>query len=330
MGKMSGVVSSVVCIAVILVAGVARAQDAELQLQQLPLRFDFLNPGARSMSLGSAFVGLADDATAAFTNPAGLDRLSRPEISFEFRGRRSDNEFLRGGRLSGTPTMRGLDTSPIPDYGTSLDSTGGAGFLSLVYPRKRWAVAAFRHELVRGSQHFDSQGSFFTDAVTSGNVRLLPIQAYQDVGITNYGASVGFKVNNAVSIGGGVSAATLKLEQTVYSYRVPSTDFYAASDYSASQRVIAATQKSDNYTGVGFTVGTLLRVTPKVQIGAVYRGAPTFNFDAKTDLLQPSSTVRSDIGVLLQAPNVFSTGASVRANDSVLLTFEYDFVAHSM
>jgi hypothetical protein len=53
--------------------GSARPAIAQTgQTAQIPLQFDFLNPGARSLGLGSTFVAIADDATAAFTNPAGL------------------------------------------------------------------------------------------------------------------------------------------------------------------------------------------------------------------------------------------------------------------
>ena len=38
----------------------------------VPLQLSFSDPGARSAGLGGAFVALADDATAAFANPAGL------------------------------------------------------------------------------------------------------------------------------------------------------------------------------------------------------------------------------------------------------------------
>ena len=58
------------------------ASAAEAQLQ-VPVQFDFLNPSARSLALGGAFVGLADDATAALVNPAGLIELTRKEISIE-------------------------------------------------------------------------------------------------------------------------------------------------------------------------------------------------------------------------------------------------------
>src|SRR5664279_3177008 len=47
--------------------------------------FNLASPGARSMGMGGAFLGLADDATAAYTNPAGLTQLVTPEISAEAR-----------------------------------------------------------------------------------------------------------------------------------------------------------------------------------------------------------------------------------------------------
>lgn len=49
------------------------------------LQFNFSDPGARSLGFGGAFIGLADDATAAFANPAGLVQLGKPEVSIEVR-----------------------------------------------------------------------------------------------------------------------------------------------------------------------------------------------------------------------------------------------------
>ena len=56
--------------------GVAVAQDAPQPI--LSVQFSFSNPGARSLGLGGAFVALADDATAAWANPAGLVQITRP------------------------------------------------------------------------------------------------------------------------------------------------------------------------------------------------------------------------------------------------------------
>src|SRR3569832_78161 len=49
------------------------------------LQFNFGNPGARSLGMGGAFIGLADDASAAEANPAGLTILRKPEDSEEGR-----------------------------------------------------------------------------------------------------------------------------------------------------------------------------------------------------------------------------------------------------
>src|SRR5437867_8648623 len=48
-------------------------------------RFNFINPGARSLGLGGAFISLADDATAAQANPAGMTNLSSSQFFMELR-----------------------------------------------------------------------------------------------------------------------------------------------------------------------------------------------------------------------------------------------------
>ncbi|MGB5341528.1 MAG: hypothetical protein WBP67_05500, partial [Thermoanaerobaculia bacterium] len=44
-------------------------EGQELAQPVVNLQFNFADPGARSLGFGGAFVGLADDATAAFANP---------------------------------------------------------------------------------------------------------------------------------------------------------------------------------------------------------------------------------------------------------------------
>ena len=66
--------------------------------------FNLANPGARSMGMGGAFVGLADDATAAYTNPAGLTQLVTPEVSIELRHTDYSLPYLNGGSASSRRT----------------------------------------------------------------------------------------------------------------------------------------------------------------------------------------------------------------------------------
>jgi long-subunit fatty acid transport protein len=111
------------------------------------IQFSFSNPGARSLGLGGAFAAIADDATAAFANPAGLTQLTRPEVSIEGRQWRYSTPFAVGGRVSGEPTGIGLDT-PIRTGVSEFDSTS-LSFLSFVYPGRDWTLAVSRHQSAR-------------------------------------------------------------------------------------------------------------------------------------------------------------------------------------
>jgi long-chain fatty acid transport protein len=59
-------------------------------------------PGRKSsLGMGGAFVGLADDASAAYVNPSGLTQLVSPEVSAELRSERTDTtlRFQDGGNV---------------------------------------------------------------------------------------------------------------------------------------------------------------------------------------------------------------------------------------
>ena len=105
--------------------GLLLAGDAGAQQQASALfQFRISNPGARSLGFAGAFAGLADDASAAYANPAGLVQLLRPEMSAEVR-------------VTGFKTREDSD----------LDFSG-VGFASFVYPLKRFSFAAYRAEIV--------------------------------------------------------------------------------------------------------------------------------------------------------------------------------------
>jgi len=64
------------------IAAVVPAAWAQVPNEGLAgLQFYFGVPGARSLGMGGAFLGLADDATSAYTNPAGLTQLKGEEFS---------------------------------------------------------------------------------------------------------------------------------------------------------------------------------------------------------------------------------------------------------
>ncbi|MEN9838606.1 MAG: hypothetical protein RL177_85 [Bacteroidota bacterium] len=63
----------------VLLPGIASAQITRVSYGN-----DFLSTGggARALGMGGAFTGIADDATGAFWNPAGLTRITRTQAGF--------------------------------------------------------------------------------------------------------------------------------------------------------------------------------------------------------------------------------------------------------
>jgi len=76
--------------------------------------------GARALGMGGAFIGVADDATAASWNPGGLVQLPTPEISVVLNGfhRIEDNSFESNPEAGGTQSV----------------TKEAINYLSIVYP----------------------------------------------------------------------------------------------------------------------------------------------------------------------------------------------------
>ena len=201
-------------IGVMLLLPVRAAAQTSLQI---PLQFDFINPGAKSLALGGAFAGVADDATASFANPAGLTLLEGPEVSAEVRGSRVSTPFLSGGRLSGQVTNLGIDTVAGPVFRNSVGSHVGLGYFSLVYPHRsrRWVMAGYRHEVARIDQSFAYDGAFQQDPSEFTSRRDFQQDLSRQISITGYGVSGAYKLTPSVAVGVGVTAYRFDIDSTV-------------------------------------------------------------------------------------------------------------------
>ncbi|HEX7830284.1 MAG TPA: hypothetical protein VF787_11540, partial [Thermoanaerobaculia bacterium] len=101
------------------------------------LQFNFGNPGARSLGMGGAFLGLADDASAAEANPAGLTILRKAEFSIEARNYLEQQVFTTSGtfpEVTRTPFTHHSDRAVV-------------SFASAVIPIKnKFTIGAYFHE----------------------------------------------------------------------------------------------------------------------------------------------------------------------------------------
>jgi long-chain fatty acid transport protein len=301
---------------------------------QIPLQFEFLNPGARSLAVASAFAGLADDATAALTNPAGLTILTIPEVSFEVRGRRLESPFLYGGRLSGSPTRNGIDTITGAVYGESVAASTGLSYLSFVLPRAKWSFAGYRHEFVRLDQNFEAVGVFQGFAS-----RELPLRAHRQVDITSYGGAVAYRVHPKVSVGGGIAVYTFKLDAAFDRFfpmdsAGTSIDTFGLPTFASHTQVTDAEQHGDT-TSVGFNMGILFTLYEAsdpgaagpnaIQVGVVYRKSASFDFEA----FEGSIGAPMDRSATFRTPDAFAAGAAVRLTESATAAVEVTWIGYS-
>lgn len=306
-----------------LVFGAAPARgQASLQL---PLQFDFLNPGARSLALGSAFAGLADDATAGFTNPAGLTILRFPEVSFEGRIRRLQTSFLSGGRLAGAVSHRGIDTVNGPQYGTGLDASAGPSFMSFVFPRDRWAVAAYRHEFVRVAQAFESSGVFQGEGT-----REQALRGRRTLQMNAYGLAAAVRAGGRARVGASLAFYTAAMDASFRRYDSP--EFFSAPVFTPATLRGVAEQTADATT-MGFSAGGLFTIKraptggasgADLQLGVVYRRAGRFAFSGfEGDVFEPVARNGT-----FDPPDTLAVGLSSHLTPSLTVAVDVSHVGY--
>ena len=178
------------------------------------LRFNLTNPGGKSLAMGGAFSAIADDATAALANPAGLGLISSIEVAVS--GKRVDETLA-------LPTARSTATggllAPYPPVTTSAvgidTSTSGVEFAGIVVPISRRFVAAFTYaENLRfegdagasGYQYLELRDNRSPTATTRRDF-LYEYREFGSASLTNrlIAGSLAFRVTEGFRIGGGVT-----------------------------------------------------------------------------------------------------------------------------
>ena len=316
----------------LLVSGVVVAQDLPSQGPPI-LQFSFSNPGARSLGFGGAFVALADDATAAFANPAGLIQITRPEVSIEGRSWGYSTPFTQRGRLEGEPSGIGVDVVAGLRNGTSSDDLSGLSFLSVVYPGKNWSIAFYRHQLADFEFLSQTQGLF-------GPGRFFERRVKTDLEVVNFGLAGAFRVSDALSV--GLAAVYFEADlESVNEPFVPDADeslgVFAPTSYLPERRVASVAYRLHD-TSWGLNAGLLWTVSPRWRLGGFYRQSPRFELQAVATAgpagsffgLPPAGTVFDDLTSPVALPGVYGLGWAFRTDDgSLTVAFEWDRIEYS-
>jgi hypothetical protein len=319
-----------------LVAGATfGAENAAAQVDyeiMSALQFNFSNPGARSLAMAGALTGAGDDATGAWTNPGGLTNISRAEVGFEYRRFKYSTLFVDQGRFDGQVTGIGVDTLPPPVIaGESLDDTNAISFVSAVIPRSRWAFAFYRTELANFETAIQTEGVFFEQ--NNLPQRLLPVDAFLDVKIANYGGSFAVRASDQFSLGVGLSIYDFSLESVGLRYNAFATSninlavqpgFFFGPPLRTQANIDSTELISGDDTAFGVNVGVSINPNDKVRFGASYRQGPKF------DISYQRTEDQIEIGdSTFQVPDVYAFGALIKPTTSLNLAFDYRFVRYS-
>jgi long-chain fatty acid transport protein len=269
------------------------------------IQFNFSPPGARSLGMGGAFLALADDATAAFTNPAGLVQLASPEISLEVRQTNYDTQFVENGSFATNPfSTNGLG------YGSSDTDVRNISFLSWVIPMENWSLALYRHEFLNFETSFASLGPEASDA----NLLIRPFAAGIEVDTMVNGLSGAVKVGEKLSLGVSLNH---------YEFEINSATVRVATQ---SQTQFVTAQFGDD-GAFGFNLGARYQFNDQWQFGAVYRRAPEFRYQAART--NANGTVAFVKDSMFDAPDVLGVGATWRPLEAVTLSLDVNKVNYS-
>lgn len=321
-------VRSMIATVILAAFPVAGAAQSNIEVNA-GVQFDFVSPGARSLALGGAFTAIADDATAAFTNPAGLRALSRKEISFEARFRTFETPFTLRGHAFGTPTQIGVDTVADLVAGTSRDTIATPSFISFVYPTPKWAIAAYRHQVARFKSSIRTEGAFVGGA---GNVRptisgapfsrLFPLEGSIDLKVADYGVSGSYNVSDKASVGGGIVFFDFDSAADVSRFDLVG---FEAPNYALSNRVSVQTQRG-NDRGIGVNVGVTVQPSSQVHLGAVYRRGAAFDLELTNTSRTAGTSVKTG---KFHVPDTFSAGVVVRVAEPLRVALDFAHVQYS-
>lgn len=281
----------------LLVAGFATAPAAAQSIFDR-FEFSFSNPGARSLGFGGAFAALADDATAAYTNPAGLVQLTKPEISLEARLR------SQGSAVSAAAERE-------------ANSSAGGSFGAVVVPRGPWSFALYGHQLARFDQTSEFRvlfASFFGFPELSARVR-----EQVDLDVLLVGGAASRRFGDHFSLGLAVAHTSVSMSSTA--------DLFSSGSELEQDRLGTASLEIDR--GV-WTVqaGALHRISDRWSLGYFLRQGSEVEGPARFEPA-PNPPFRVDLPstARVRVPFVRGLGVAYRSKGgAVTLAAEVDRV----
>jgi long-chain fatty acid transport protein len=308
------------CLLLALALGGADERVAAAQGDQLPdlggllvstqsrPSFSIVGAGARAAGMGGAFTAVADDASAASFNPAGLALLVKPEASLVVDGRRRSEQH--GGFAS-------ADGGEIfPPSSTSF-STVNPNFAAFTVP---FAVADRNLSLQVSYQRlidFDYRGSrTLVERDAAGEqVALVSQRLDQSGAVATYSLAGAYQLTGRLSLG-------LTVSRWQGSWRFSSN--LREQPVGESMRQLRLAQ-DNSWSGWNATVGALLRYR-YLNIGATFRSSFTGDYTVTSEVDAANVggfATPARVDATLTWPASWTAGVAIKPTEVWILTADF-------
>jgi long-subunit fatty acid transport protein len=274
--------------------------------------------GARAVGMGGAFIGVADDATAASWNPAGLIQLEKPEMSIVGEYYKRKEEFSSGVRpeISNTGEVDG----------TNLN------YFSVTYPFKSFrniVVSLNYQRLYDFNRSFSHRLDF-----SSAGLDVVQYKQFEQNGFLGpVGIAGAIQITPSLSLGMTLNVWT---GQLLWDNGWKGTFTERSVGTQGGIPVTIDTLVSDQYAdfrGINGNFGILWNITPSLALGGVIKTPFDASVDHKFSYSQTSqfgppvsTAVTSQMSVVeeveLKMPLSYGVGLAWRVSDALSLDFD--------
>jgi long-subunit fatty acid transport protein len=297
------------------------AQEIFQQIQ-INSSFNPVGSGARAMGMGGAFIAVADDATAASWNPAGLIQLEKPEIS-----------------LVGTffKVREELESSHSEVSGMNEKESYDLNYLSFAYPFRflnHNLVASLNYQRLydmyqRLSFDYNYAGNFSDGSTYELNQA---VTYKQDGGVKALAPALALQIIPQLSIG-----ITLNFWTDELFWENGWSERYYAKGKGNIRGIPIETEdniyeKYSSFKGFNCNLGFLWDINSKVTMGGVIKTPFTadlhhrYKFHTQQTYPTYDRTIKGGYefseGVELKMPMSYGLGFAFRLSDALTLSFD--------
>ncbi len=294
------------------------AQELEISVSPSPV-----GSGARAAGMADAFVAVADDATAASWNPAGLVQLEAAEIAFV-------------GAYNNVFETLSADYHPEVDRMSSAHNVD-VNFLSFTYPLKALVLGRNVTVGLYYQHKYDFTRDFVLNLNSSNRDNGAVLSQYEKLdfqqrgGVSTITPAVAFEATKRLSFGIAVNfyrstfLSDNSWEQTLHrrelSRRGPTVKLLD----------VRTREKYEDFRGENVTLGMLWSIDDRWSVGARWDSAFTGEADFKSQRLRRELVLLGDGPPRLSSrmnhskreirfPNTYAVGVSARINDRLTLS----------